>query len=167
MSGKFTFDEKKKLSERIQKLTIKKELQNVKNIIVENNPDLALMKNGNGFFMQFQNLSDNTYGELTKFLDKLDKKKQKEIESEILETSEFASEDGKNIDATSDLSDKPLPKKLRLTNTESHLLNKMKYEKELKKNDTNSDDMSFFDVNDKKTKIEEIFVSKPVKKNKK
>ena len=159
MGDSFTFEKKRKLSERIEKLTTKKELQCIKNIIEEKNPDLSLVKNNNGYFMQFQNLSDSTYTELTKFLDKLDKKKQKEIESEILENSEALSEEINGL--TDDASEKNMSKKLRLTNTESHILNRVKYEKELKKNETNSDEeMTYFNSETKSEtkKKDEIFV---------
>jgi hypothetical protein len=162
MSESFTFEGKYKLAERIRKLVNKKDLQQIKNIIEGNNPDLSFMKNSNGYFMQFQNLSDDTYAALTKFLDKLDKKKQKEIESEILENSEALTEEITGL--TDDTSEKTVSKKLRLTNTESHILNRVKYEKELKKNETNSDDqVTYFNPNDskqktQKLKTEEIFV---------
>ena len=169
MSESFTFEGKYKLAERIRKLVNKKDLQQIKNIIEGNNPDLSFMKNSNGYFMQFQNLSDDTYAALTKFLDKLDKKKQKEIESEILENSEALTEEITGL--TDDTSEKTVSKKLRLTNTESHILNRVKYEKELKKNETNSDDqVTYFNPNDskqktQKLKTEEIFVQ--TKKTKK
>lgn len=169
MSESFTFEEKYKLAERIRKLTCKKELQQVKNIIEENNPELSFMKNSNGYFMQFQNLNNSTYVELGKFLDKLEKKKQKEIESEILENSGVLSEEITEL--TDDVSEKNMSKKLRLTNTESHILNRVKYEKELKKNETNSDDeIKYFNPGDSKQKTtkpknDEIFVqSKKTKK---
>ena len=155
MSKSFTFEQKRKLTERIHNLNVntnKKELQFIKNYITENNPELFVMKNGNGYFMQFQNLNYKTYEELTKFLDKLDKKKAKEIESEMLENSELLSEEITAL--TDNISERQhLSKKLRLTNTESHILNRVKYENELKKNETNCEnEITYFNSENMKKK---------------
>jgi len=138
MDTQLSFDKKRKLADRIQKINNKTELQHIKAIIAENNPDLAFMKNSNGYFLQFQNLSDATYIAITKYLDKLDNKKLKDIETDIIDNSELLSDE--NTTLTENASDKNVSKKLRLTNAESHILNRVKYEKELKKNELNYDE---------------------------
>lgn len=158
MSDIYTFDRKKKLSERIQKLATKKEIQAVKNIIVEKNPDLEFMKNSNGHFVQFQNLSNDTYIDITKYLDKNDKRKQKDIDADM-EKSVNALTDDINL---TDTSQRNSSKKMRLTNTENHILNRLKYEQELKKNETNSDENVAYFSHDN-IKSDEIFVQKKAK----
>jgi hypothetical protein len=137
MSESFSFETKKKLANRIQKLSSKTDLIQIKKIIVENNPELEFMKNSNGYFTHFHNLSGKTYTILSDFLNEKDsrekKKMLKDMESEICDNSELLSEE------VSALTEKHVSKKLRLTNTENHILNRAKYEKELKKNESNSD----------------------------
>lgn len=181
MNIDFSFEKKKKLADRIQKLNSKHELQQIKSIITDNNPDLEFMKNSNGYFMQFQNLSLNTYIAISKFLDKMDRKTIKNIESEVFENSEILSEGITHL--TDEIQEKNISKKLRLTNTESHILNRVKYEKELEKNEMESTEQieyynyekpsfnhSSNDNNSKSenvTKQDDIFVHKDPKKSKK
>jgi predicted transcriptional regulator len=170
MNNNFPFEKKKKLADRIQKLSEKSELQQIKSLIAENNPDLPFMKNSNGYFLQFQNLSEPTYSAISKYLDKLDKKKLQDIESEMVDNSEILSDEINAL--TDEISERNISKKLRLTNTESHILNRVKYEKELKKNEANSDEPLEYYNYDKPTsheptlskQSEEIFVEKQTKK---
>jgi hypothetical protein len=161
MSEEFSFEKKKKLIDRIGKLTNKSDLAIIKELIMKNNPELEFMKNSNGYFTQFDKLSYKTYHDILLFLDKNDKKKMKMIEKEILETSDY---DNSMLVETSE---KNVKKKLRLTNTENHVLNRAKYEHELRKNENNSDDeMQYFNsenIKGKEIKIknqDDIFISK-------
>jgi hypothetical protein len=161
MDTSFSFDKKRKLADRIQKVGSKAELQQIKAIIAENNPELSFMKNSNGYFLQFQNLSDATYIAITKYLDKLDKKKLKDIETDMIDNSEVISDE--NTALTDDASEKNVSKKLRLTNTESHILNRVKYEKELKKNELNGDEQIEY-YNYENLLDNEIFIQNETKK---
>ena len=159
MSEEFSFDKKKKLVDRIGKLTNKNDLIIIKEIITKNNPTSEFMKNSNGYFTQFNNLITKTYHDITVFLDKIDKKKMKK---EIYDTDIFE----KTI--VLETSENNLKKKLRLTNTENHVLNRAKYENELKKNENNSDNaIEYFNSEVKPKKQEDIFVSKKVIKKSK
>lgn len=150
MSEGFSFEKKKKLVNRIQKLSNKTDLVQIKKIIVENNPELAFMKNSNGYFMQFQNLSDETYAKLTDFLNEKDAREKKKILKEI--ESEILSDEANTL--IDNISDKNMSKKLRLTNAENHILNRAKYEKELMKNESNSDvDTVVYNCDNVKTKV--------------
>jgi hypothetical protein len=159
MDNIYTFDKKKKLMERINKLTSRSSFEQVKKIIVENNQELESMQNQNGLFLQFNNLNNDTYIELTSYLDKLDKANLKRMKDEIMETSEAISDE----DTFNGGSEKNMSKKLRLTNTESHIINRVKYEKELEKNNnmTDIEELSVYDPetsHNKKPKAD-IFVS--------
>jgi hypothetical protein len=162
MTETYSIEKKKKLAERIQRLTVESDLKQIKNIIFTNNPSLDVTKNKNGYFMQFQNLSYETYVEIEKYINKADTRKLKEIESEILQSSEY-------VDEISDEKGKKKSKKLRLTNTENHILNRVKYEKELEKNEGCEKEVSYYtDVikkpdifiktTDRTKKINELFV---------
>lgn len=161
MSENFSFGKKKKLVERIQKLTDKNDLMKIKKIIIDNNPDLGFMKNSNGYFMQFQNLSDDTYKKLTEFLDEKDiidnKKEFLKIESELAETEELLSANSASISKEPPVKkiEKSTSKKLRLTNAENHLLNRKKYENELIKNEKNENDI-FIHTTENKSKKKNI-----------
>ena len=135
MTNTYTFDKKKKLLDRINKLSSRADFEQIKKIILEKNPELDSMKNQNGLFLQFNYLSDDTYLELAGYLDKSDKIKLKKLKNEIMQTSEAFSDDT----TTNCGSEKNMSKKLRLTNTESHIINRVKYEKELKKNESMTD----------------------------
>jgi len=137
MTETFSFDKKKKLVNKIQQLTNKTNLIEIKNIILENNPNLVPTKNSNGYFLYFHNLTTDTYKKITDYLDNIEKleheKQMQQLDSEIRESSELLSENFSNEENN-------ISKKLKLTNVESHILNRMRYEKELKKNETNSDE---------------------------
>lgn len=136
MSNIYTFDKKKKLLEKINKLKSKSNFEQVKKIIQDKNPELESMKNQNALFLSFNNLSNDTYLELSDYLDRVEKLRLKQMKEEIMETSEAVSDDDT---FTNNNSDKNISKKLRLTNTESHIINRVKYEKELKKNENMTD----------------------------
>lgn len=136
MDNAYTFEKKKKLVDRIHKLSSRSEFEQVKKIILEKNPELDSMKNQNGLFLQFNYLTNDTYVEISSFLDKNDKLKLKRLKEEVMDTSEIVSDEET---FTNNNSDKNMSKKLRLTNTESHIINRVKYEKELKKNETLAD----------------------------
>jgi hypothetical protein len=157
MTENYTLEKKKKLADRIQKLTEKSDLIRIKNLIAENNPDISFTKNSNGYFLYFHNLSNETYLAINKFLDKVEKRKLMIINSEI--NTELADE---SETINEDYSDRNISKKLRLTNTENHLLNRVKYEKELKKNETNVDEhLENYNINGNSN---DIFISNTNKK---
>lgn len=164
MDNVYTFDKKKKLAGRIKKLTQRFDFEQVKKIIMENNPELESMKNQNGLFLAFNNLTNDTYVKLANYLDKMEKQNLKKIRDQILETSEILSEE----ETIANTSEKNMSKKLRLTNTEAHIINRVKYEKELKKNEnmSDTDNMNIYnpDITHKKKIIEtkeknDIFVA--------
>lgn len=143
MNTHYSIEKKKKLAQTIHKISDHAELKQIKNIILKNNPELSITKNSNGYFMQFQNLSTSTYIELEKYITKLEKVRLKQIHNEILQSSENIDEEGILSDGY--IKDPKNTKKLRLTNTENHLLNRAKYEKELMKNEGTDDEIRYYD----------------------
>lgn len=133
MNDSFTFEKKKKLMEKIQNLKDKNEINDIRNIIFLHTKDPPHMKNSNGMFFVFDDLSEATYVELTKYIDKKNKKKLTQLEKEINQASELLSEELEAIPEKK--THKIVPKNLKLTNAETHLLNRRKYEQELKKNE--------------------------------
>ncbi len=102
MDNTYTFDKKKKLMERINKLSSRSDFEQVKKIILNKNPELDSMKNQNGLFLQFNYLSNETYVELTACLDKIEKLKLRKLRDEMLETSEAISDEEGQITNNSD-----------------------------------------------------------------
>jgi hypothetical protein len=143
MSKTFTSEMKKSLANRIENIKNKQDLKFIKKIIIENNPDLEKTKNQNGIWLRFQLLNSETYEKLKKFLDARDKREKiKDIESEIVDSATL-SEEIKFLTETSENKNSNLSKKYRLTNEETNLMNRIKYEKNLEENSKNENDDCF------------------------
>lgn len=133
MSKVFDTEMKKSLANRIQNIKHKGDIKEIKKLIVENNPQLDATENTNGLFLRFQKLSSETYPKIKKFLDTRDKQeKLKAIQSDMLD-SEALSEEIKFLTETSE-NKTTLSKKYRLTNEETNLINRIKYEKNIEEN---------------------------------
>ena len=132
MNKVFDTEMKKSLANRIQNIKNKHHIKEIKKIILTNNPDLDSITNTNGLFLRFQKLSDDTYPKIKKFLDVKDKEeKLKEIQSEIMDSDALTEE----INFLTENSEKTiLSKKYRLTNEETNLINRIKYEKNIEEN---------------------------------
>lgn len=162
----FTIDDKKKILNRINKLKSRTDHNEIKNIISKNNVETNSMTNTNGIFYQFNNLSTKTYTELLSFLDKLDKIQLKKLQDEILESSDAISDDTTQAGNTDKDKEKNISKKLRYTNTESNIINRIKYENELKKNENMTEEgtqiynpnVMVKKKNHTKSEIDDIFV---------
>ena len=117
------------ISERISTMRHKKFRQNlkdIKEIIENNNVNVGFTKNNNGYFAtNFETCSLQTFHELEKYFTKID------CENAVLSTSDTKPE---NKHTTIPLEKKEIERgKFKYTNSENHILNKMKYEKALKK----------------------------------
>lgn len=136
MSKVFDTEMKKSLANRIQNIKNKSDIKEIKKLILDNNPELDSTTNTNGLFLRFQKLSQETYPKIKKFLDIRDKQeKLKEIQSEIMD-SEALSEEIKFLTETSESASakNSIIKKYRLTNEETNLMNRIKYEKNIEEN---------------------------------
>jgi hypothetical protein len=134
MDVKFTFAKKKKILERIHKLTDLTELKTIKSIIEKYNSNV-FTKNNNGYHSKFDSYVDETYIDLLNYLNKLDKKKLKQMKS---------SEEEYNMTNMTSINITPIntkyEKKYKLTNTENLVINRAKYDHAIRKNNNNSDD---------------------------
>lgn len=130
-----SIEKKKRIISRLNEMRNQDDLKKIRDIILKDNPMSEHAKNNNGtFFLQPKTLKDSTYLAVEKFLIKLDKQKIKSITSELINTSDLSNEF--SSEKQSDV--KPgMSKKLRLTNTENHILNRAKYEKDIKENERN------------------------------
>ena len=71
MSKIYTFEFKKKLKDRIEKITDKKTLEKIRDIIFKYNPKVNVSQNSSGMLLFFHNLNEFTYNRLEYFLNKL------------------------------------------------------------------------------------------------
>lgn len=79
MSKTYTFDSKKKLKEKIEKISEKKQLQRIKDIIFRCNPEINVSQNSSGMLLFFHNLTDDTYIRIENYISRLDKEKIKQF----------------------------------------------------------------------------------------
>lgn len=116
-----------KISEKISNMRdkkYKKDLKQIKKIIEENNPNMSMTKNNNGYFSpDFETLTFNTYVQLEKYLENM--KETKSEENMTTESEHYFCN-------TFDKNNSNLNKRLKYTNSENLILNKMKYENALK-----------------------------------
>lgn len=153
----YSFDDKKRLASNINKIRNKAQLKRIKQIIYDENKDLATSKSNGGILMYFQNLSNNTYQKIDTFLTNIEKKKQKKL-MESLKTSEL----NLSSDRPDNITDySTIRNRLRLSNKEKRIMKKKEYEKDMnistKEYDVstlkNSKNISNDNSDDKKQKI--------------
>ena len=120
-NDKITFEFKKKLKERIEKLSEKEHIEKIKQLILKNNPDLSYTQNSSGVLLFFHNLTENTYQKLDMYLRKIDTEKIRKIttmtEEELI---------------TPNLSEKIQVSNIRLSSLEKNIIKKKDYYEKLK-----------------------------------
>ena len=137
--SEYPHSKKKKLVEKIEKLTERKDLLKVKDIIFEHNPDLSSVKNATGILLYFHKLTVPTYQALEKFLNKkLLKECAKSVKNintmESVVSSEMnVSSTGKSTGTGSGSKKKKSKKKegYRYSNKEKNIMRRNNYEKTL------------------------------------
>jgi len=115
-----TYDFKKKLKERIEKITEKKELEKIRDIIFKCNPDINVSQNSSGMLLFFHNLNDLTYTKLTQFLNKLETSKIKSI-------TQSSTEDDFDNEYINKLVKDSMTNNLKLNSLEKNLIKKKDY----------------------------------------
>jgi hypothetical protein len=92
-TSNFTFEAKRKLKERIEKLTNREYIEKIKQIIFKNNPKLSITQNSSGVLLFFHNLTDSTYTKLDNYLKKLELDKIKYITNSVTNEDKPVSEE--------------------------------------------------------------------------
>lgn len=130
MSKNYSYDDIEKLSQKIQKIKKKKNLEEIRDIIIENNPKINITQNSYGIYLCFNELSNDTFIKLDKYI-----KKYFENENSIKNTSEFnyanstVTEEEKKGDFLYDNNSR-----LKFSNKEKNLIKKRLYDKALQIN---------------------------------
>ena len=152
----YTFEDMEKINYDISKIKKKEYLEDIRDIIIENNPKIKITENTNGLFVHFHNLTNNTYKELEKYIKNINNKKKKINNSNAL--SEY-------IPYSTDEHPFNKDNKMKYTSKEKILMKRNMYYKEInsvindENNDTNPPDN---DVQDN-----DIFIKKTKKNTKK
>lgn len=71
----YPFDKKKKLANKIGTIKNPTYLREIRDIIINNNKNISIIKSGEGILLLFNNLNDNTYLILEQYLKKIEKNK--------------------------------------------------------------------------------------------
>ena len=130
MSKIYTFEFKKKLKDRIEKITDKKTLEKIRDIIFKYNPKVNVSQNSSGMLLFFHNLNEFTYNRLDYFLNKLDNDKIKVLTASYTDTQE---------DIKIKINDK---NNIKLSSIEKNLIKKKDYYDKLQEeNNSNVDDI--------------------------
>jgi len=85
MNSTYSYEQKKTLANKIEKIKKKKYLLKIFKIIMELEKDKKFIENDNGIFMFFHNYKNETYDKINKYLSKIEKKnklKEKKLSSE-------------------------------------------------------------------------------------
>jgi hypothetical protein len=70
-NDKITFEFKIQLIERIEKITDKKHIEAIKQLILNDNQDLTYTQHRKGFLLFFHNLTETTYQKLDLYLSRI------------------------------------------------------------------------------------------------
>jgi hypothetical protein len=152
----YSFEFKKKLKERIEKLTSRQDVEKIKQIIFNNNPNKSYTQNSSGLLLFFHNLTDDTYKKLDMYLKKIDNNSVKKIttltdEEESVHTSIPDS----------------FQNNIRLSSLEKNIIKKKDYYEKLKQeNNVDSDIIYKSDDEDIEILKNSVTVQKKNRKNK-
>jgi len=91
LSKKFSYDDKIRLAEKIEKITDKKFLEIVYEVIVKFNPTAIIRYYSNDTYIKFHNLTNETYYKLIELVD--ERSKQNLEDSEIKDFQPYIHDD--------------------------------------------------------------------------
>lgn len=123
MSNTFSFEELEKMADKISKIRKKKYLEEIRDIIIENNPNIKITENANGLFFHFHNLTNETYQKINIFLKKTSKLKKNSENSDQL-SSEYIPYSNEEFPFSTD-------SKLKYSNKEKNLIKRKIYDNEI------------------------------------
>ena len=142
---KYTFEFKRKLKERIEKINSKEHVEKIKQIIFKNNLNMSYTQNSSGVLLFFHNLTDITYQKIDMYLKKIEFEKIKQ-----LTTTNISDEDVIDMIAPN-LSENY--NNIRLSSLEKNIIKKKDYYEKLKEENnvdtdiiykSDDDDMDIF-----------------------
>ncbi len=134
MSKKYSYDDMEKLSQRIQKIKKKKNLEEIRDIIIENNSDINITENSYGIYLCFNQLTQKTFQKLEKYV-----KNYFDIEKNNKTSSAYnipysSTNDEENVKYSTNDFLYEQNSRLKFSNKEKNLIKKRLYDKALKIN---------------------------------
>ena len=139
---KYTFEFKKKLKERIEKINSKDHVEKIKQIIFKNNPNISYTQNSSGVLLFFHNLTEITYQKIDGYIKKIEFEKIKQIT-----TTNISEEDIIHHNVSENFNN------IRLSSLEKNIIKKKDYYEKLKEENnidtdiiykSDDDDMDIF-----------------------
>lgn len=124
LNENYSLEFKRKLKERIEKLTEREHIEKIKQLIFKHNPDLSYTQNSSGVLLFFHNLTHETYSKLDSYLKKIDNDKFKKITMNMT--------DEEPIPHHSQLTDTINQSNIRLSSLEKNIIKKKDYYEKLK-----------------------------------
>jgi endo-alpha-1,4-polygalactosaminidase (GH114 family) len=142
----FSYEKKVRLRNKIEKHTkSQNDILYVKKILKQHNPSICIVKNNNGSFIDILNLKPSTYTELAKYIENMETQNNENDNNKNINDNnktEIIQNDTQisSCEYGDNKSDNVTLKRLKYTNSENHILNRVKYEKSIKKHQNNEDD---------------------------
>jgi hypothetical protein len=136
----FSFDDLEKIVDKISKIKNINQLTIIRDIIINNNPNLLVTENTNGLFMHFDNLTTDTYVQLNTFFKKISKAKISKASNELLSSDSNTSQTVAEHQYTNN-------SKLKYSNKERNIIKRNLYDKEINgSNTTQKEDFNFINT---------------------
>ncbi len=136
MNKIYSYEDIEKLSQKIQKIKRKKNLEDIRDIIINNNAALNITENSNGIYLCFNQLSNDTFIKVDKYVKKyLEIENNKKNSTDVAITITSTIEEEKKV--TSYIQENYLfddNSRLKYSNKEKNLIKKRLYDKALKIN---------------------------------
>ncbi len=136
MNKIYSYEDIEKLSQKIQKIKRKKNLEDIRDIIINNNPNLNVTENSNGIYLCFNQLTNDTFLKVDKYVKKyMEIENNKKNSTDVAITMTSTIEEEKKV--TSYIQENYLfddNSRLKYSNKEKNLIKKRLYDKALKIN---------------------------------
>lgn len=138
MTKIYKYDDMEKLSQKIKKIKKKIYLEEIRDIIINNNPKLNITENSYGIYLCFNELTNDTFIKLEKYVKKcLDVEEVKKNNSEFNFINSFQSDKNEEKKLNNNFFDTTT--RLKFSNKEKNLLKKRLYDKALQINSEMND----------------------------
>ena len=149
----YLFEDLEILADGISKIKKKDNLIDIRDIVLNNNPNIAITENSNGIFFQFTDLNPNTYVQLEKYLEKSMEKNKKKNTDSISLTDSLSN----SISVTNGKTNNEFDKnhKLKYNNQEKSIIKRKIYDENLMIEEENYEGQSIF-VKKNSTKKSEV-----------
>jgi len=130
MSKIYSYDDMEKLSQKIKKIKKKKILEKIKDIIIDNNPNINITENSYGIYLCFNELTNDTFIKLDKYIKKY--LSEENVTKTISENNNIINSINNNYSKNDYFFEDN--SRLKFSNKEKNLLKKRLYDKALQDN---------------------------------